>query len=596
MVEEALEEANKIITKWDLNSNSYSRITFLFTPDNRNEAQEFLKAVKQLRRSMHFLVSVHSNSNLLVLAQNLMQIAMKRLEKEFYQILSANRNKLDPESVSSKRLSHVDTDEYSESENEVYHRSSEIEEVEAVSDIVMYDLKSIADCMTSCGYGQECVQIYKLIRKSIVDEGLYKLGITKFGSSQSNRMEWGVLEDKIKKWLGVVKIVVRTLFTGERILSDHVFSASEATRESCFTHICKEGGLTLLHFPEQVAKSKKTADKIFRLMDLYELLTDLMPEIESIFSFQSTLPVRSQGYSSITKLGDSIQAILHDFETSIQKDHSKTPVLGGGIHPLTRSSCEFITRISDYALVLSKIVSESPTPSKFPMPTSYFSTPSPNSSPYAAASTRLAWMILVLLCKLETKAELYKDVSLSYIFLANNLHFVVSAVCSSSLEHLLGDDWIAKQQKKVKQYVVNYEATAWDRVLNSIPDDESALTLSNRQISECFLRFNSLFEELYRKQTSWIVDDAKLREEIKVLVASKLVVGYRRFYMKCKEIMREETGMEAVVRFAPEDLENHLSYLFRGTAVSGSSSSSASSGSSSPVSSGHGWGRVIRPR
>ncbi|KAK6929289.1 Exocyst complex subunit Exo70, C-terminal [Dillenia turbinata] len=584
MVEETLEEANKIITKWDSSSNSCTRITFLFTPDNRKEAQRYLKSVMQLRKSMHFLVSVRSHSDLLILSQNLMQIAMKRLEKEFYQILSTNRNKLDPESVSSKS-------EYSESENEFY-QSSEIVEVEAVSDIIMSDLKSIADCMTSCGYGHECVQIYKTIRRSIVDEGLHKLGIKKFRSSQINQMEWRALEDEIKKWLCGVKIVVRTLFTRERILCDHVFSASEATRESCFTDVCKEGGLTLLHFPEQVAKSKKTRDKIFQLMNLYELLTGLLLEIESIFRFQSTLPVRSQAHSSMTKLGDSIHAILHDFETSIRKEHSKTPAMGGGIHPLTRSSCEFMTRISDHALVLSKIDSESSSPSKFPMPTSYFSIPSSYSSPYAAASTRLAWMILVLLCKLETKAELYKDVSLSYIFLANNLRFILSAVRSSSLKFLLGNEWIAKQQKKVNQYVINYEATAWGRVLNLIPDEESPSTLSNRQISEFFLRFNSLFEEVYRKQTSWIVEDTKLRKEIKVLVASKLVVRYRRFYEKYKEIMREERGMEAVVRFAPEDLENHMSYLFLGTAVSGSWSSSASSDSSSSVSSGRGWYRA----
>nr|DAD43207.1 TPA_asm: hypothetical protein HUJ06_001437 [Nelumbo nucifera] len=35
----------------------------------------------------------------------------------------------------------------------------------------MSDLKSIANCMISSGYGKECVKIYKIIRKSIVDEG-----------------------------------------------------------------------------------------------------------------------------------------------------------------------------------------------------------------------------------------------------------------------------------------------------------------------------------------------------------------------------------------------------------------------------------------
>ncbi|KAM1175816.1 hypothetical protein ACFX19_028769 [Malus domestica] len=42
-----------------------------------------------------------------------------------------------------------------------------------------------------------------------------------------------------------------------------------------------------------------------------------------------------------------------------------------------------------------------------------------------AVSVHLACLILVLLCKLDMKADICKDVSLSYLFLANNLHFIV---------------------------------------------------------------------------------------------------------------------------------------------------------------------------
>ncbi|BAT95228.1 hypothetical protein VIGAN_08191000 [Vigna angularis var. angularis] len=41
-----------------------------------------------------------------------------------------------------------------------------------------------------------------------------------------------VLELKIKKWLNAVKVAVGTLFHGERILADHVFSSNPEKRIS----------------------------------------------------------------------------------------------------------------------------------------------------------------------------------------------------------------------------------------------------------------------------------------------------------------------------------------------------------------------------
>lgn len=66
---------------------------------------------------MHVLISEDSCSDKLVLAQNLMQISMKRLQKEFYQILSTNRKYLDPKLVSHRSsCSSLSSSNYSEDE------------------------------------------------------------------------------------------------------------------------------------------------------------------------------------------------------------------------------------------------------------------------------------------------------------------------------------------------------------------------------------------------------------------------------------------------------------------------------------------------
>nr|XP_023876689.1 exocyst complex component EXO70H1-like [Quercus suber]POE80793.1 exocyst complex component exo70b1 [Quercus suber] len=589
LMDENIEIAESLITKWDsTNVSSYANVTSLFHADP-HEAKQYLNSVRDLQAAMQHLVIENSSSEQIVAAQNLMQLAMKRLEKEFYQILSVNRANLDPESVSDRssrssatRASTSDFEESDESEEDEFRFGTELDDsisdVERVSMIAMADLKAIADCMISSGYGRECVKIYKIIRKSIVDESLYHLGVERqISLSHLQKMDWEMVELKIKTWLNAVKVAVKTLFYGERILCDHVFSASASIRESCFSEISKEAAISLFGFPETVAKCKKTPEKMFRTLDLYEAISDLLPEIQSIFSYESTSTVRSQAINSLIKLGDAVRTMLMDFETAVQKDPSKATVPGGGVHPLTRYVMNYISILADYSGALADKVADRPLNLQTPLPESYFGSPSEvDDSP---VSVRFAWLVLVLLCKLDGKAELYKDVALSYLFLANNLQYVVAKVRSSNLKLYLGDDWVNKHELKVKQYASNYERMGWSKVISSLPEDPKA-EISLDQARDCYKKFGAAFEAAYKKQSSWVVPDPKLRDEIKASVARKLGGAYGNFNEKNRGRSR------SFVKFAPDDLGNYLSDLFYGNGSTGSISSSSSSSTSSSHSRG----------
>ncbi|KFK36832.1 hypothetical protein AALP_AA4G177100 [Arabis alpina] len=588
MMEETVEAAESIIMKWDPNSPSYTKLISLFS-HSRKEAKEFIRCIRDLRRAMHFLVSQHTQSAKLVLAQNLMQTGMSRLEKEFFQILSSNRDQLDPESVSnhSSLSSNSEFEDVMQSDEEeeedVLKKAGEsITKVEKASALVMSDLKVIAETMISCGYGKECIKSYKLIRKSIVDEGLHLLGIEKCKISRFNRMDWGVLEPLIKNWIKAAKIGVITLFRGEKLLCDHVFSSSSTIRESCFYEIANEAGINLFKFPELVAnKEKKSSpERIFRLMDLYAAMSDLWPEIELIFHFDSVAVVKNLALSSLKKLKDSIHTILMEFESTIQKDSSKAVTPGGGIHKLTRTTMSFISSLSEYSRVLSDILADHPPQRNTRMLESYFTAPIlEDEHNNHTISVHLAWLTLVLLCKLDMKAESYKDVSLSYLFLVNNTQFVVDTVRSTHLKNLLGDDWLTKHDAKLRSYSTNYEIAAWANVFLSLPE-KTCTTLPPEDAKTHFKRFHASFEEAYMKQSSFVIPNAKLRDNLKVSIAKKLVPEYREFYEKYLPTLRQERNIEILVRFKPENLENYLSDLFHGTPLLTDYSSSALSSSS----------------
>lgn len=584
LMEENLENAELLITQWDQPPSSIKSDSALFS-DDRREARAYLQSIKHLQTAMQFFLVGNSSSEKLVRAQNLMQIAMKRLQKEFYQILSSNRDYLDAESVSthSSSCASVTTrsftsDDEGDSEDDITKAGESISELERNSELVMSDLKWIADCMIGSGYGKECVKIYQIIRKSIIDEGLHHLGVERLPFANYQKMDWESLEMKIRSWLNAMRVAVKTLFYGERILCDYVFSSSANIAEACFSEISKEAAKTLFEFPELVAKTRKSPEKMFRVLDMYEVVSELSPEIESIFSFESTSAVRSQAVDSIAKLGESVRAMLTDFESAITKDISKTAVPGGGVHPLTRYVMNYISFLADYSDAVTDIVADWPL---------HVTGTEVDEAYTSVISARLAWLVLVLLCKLDGKAELYKDVALSYLFLSNNLQYVVAKVRKSNLKYILGDDWITKHQHKLNQYAANYERMGWGKVLSSLPEYPTAeISPANAEIE--FQKFNAAFEEAYRKQSTWTVPDSKLRDEIKISISKKLMPKYREFYERNRDKVKGlkagaggMNGLECVVRFVPDDLDNYLSDLFYGNGVSGSTTSSVSSSPSS---------------
>lgn len=62
---------------------------------------------------------------------------------------------------------------------------------------------------------------------------------------------------------------------------------------------------------------------IFSLLDMYSAISENLPEIESIFGFESTAAVWSQALISLIKLSALVLSLLSDFESMVQKDSSK---------------------------------------------------------------------------------------------------------------------------------------------------------------------------------------------------------------------------------------------------------------------------------
>ena len=141
-------------------------------------------------------------------------------------------------------------------------------------------------------------------------------------------------------------------------------------------------------------------------------------------------------------------------------------------------------------------------------------------------------LITSLLSNLEEKSKLYKDCALQYIFLMNNILYIVEEVKGSDdLMSLFGDDWVCERFGQIRQYVMNYLRASWTYPLYCLKNEGigNSSYPSRVALKERFKNFNLCFEETYRVQTAWKVPDDQLREELRISISDKVIPAYRSF-------------------------------------------------------------------
>jgi exocyst complex protein 7 len=121
------------------------------------------------------------------------------------------------------------------------------------------------------------------VRVSTLEQSLQKLGVEKLSKDDVQKMQWETLEGKIGKWIQYMSIAVKLLFAAERKLCDQIWYHLDPHREKCFADVTDSSVHMLLSFGEAIAKSKKSPEKLFVLLDMHETMHNLLPEVTASF-------------------------------------------------------------------------------------------------------------------------------------------------------------------------------------------------------------------------------------------------------------------------------------------------------------------------
>ncbi|RYR46744.1 hypothetical protein Ahy_A07g032533 [Arachis hypogaea] len=402
-------------------------------------------------------------------------------------------------------------------------------------------------------------------RREFLEESLSRLGLQKLSIEEVHKMPWQDLEDEIERWIKASNVSLKILFPSERRLCDRVFFGFSAAADLSFMEVCRGSTIQLLNFADAVAIGSRSPERLFRILDVFETLRDLIPEFEALFSDQYSVSLRNEAITIWKRLGEAIRGIFMELENLIRRDPAKVGVPGGGLHPITRYVMNYLRAACRSRQTLEQVFED------YGHPLKDYPKLDDRVAPNSSLSVQMDWIMELLESNLEAKSKIYNDPALCYVFLMNNGRYIVQKAKDSELGTLLGDDWIRKHTAKVRQYHVQYQRSSWNKVLGILKLDGSSNGSlgpngAAKSMKEKLKMFNTQFENLCRVQSSWFVFDEQLREEIRIALEKILLPAYGSFIGR----FHTELGKNAdkYVKYGVEDIEVKLNDLFQGSSGS----------------------------
>lgn len=588
----ALDAAENVVLQWSKYSDIQARQKWIFE-GSEDDSVQFLDAVDEIVNQLESMRGINRDPGTLERAQSLHQTALQRLIEEFRHMLEVYSEKVDPDWLLDSLaagyfrtpvndvVNPVDSgseeeDDDEEDEDEEVPVAQPVDKIETAVDLVppqvTADLTDIAKRLVRSGdFKRECIDLYVKKRKVILEESLYELGVERVTIDEVQKMQWEVQEDRIKKWNQAMNVGVKVLFTSEKQFCDEVFSPPLS--ENIFNDIGKGAMMQLLSFGEAIAIIRRSPEKLFKILDMYETLRDVLPELDVLFAGACGAGVRSEAEGILMRLGETARGTFGEFENAIQRDASRTPVPGGAVHPLNRYVMNYIKLLCDYTDTLKQLFGKKKEVPKLlgdePELPEYGDDDRGDREELTPLAVQINWLMHVLQNNLETKSKIHRDPALSSLFLMNNVYYMVQKVKDSQVRALIGDDWVKKHTSMLRQHATNYQRSAWSKILAFLKDEgiqNPGMTsgVSRNTLKDRLKNFNAAFDEVHRVQSQWVVYGDDLRDELRIFIAEKLIPAYRGLVGRYGHFIESGRHPEKYIKYQVEDLESAIGDFFTG--------------------------------
>ncbi|CAM0883015.1 unnamed protein product [Alopecurus aequalis] len=526
-------------------------------------ADVFLESVDDLIGTVQELDAAGTNRGLLDRADELLSRCMARLEDEFRALIERPDDAAAPppggfDSEQSEDEDYDADDGYGEEPIPIAKPVSDFDVIiDALPPGSVSDVHQIARRMVDAGFGRECAEAYAAARRGFIDESVARLGIRPRTSDEVHSLAWEELEFDIARWIPAFKMVFRILIPSERRLSDRVFEGLAPYGDLAFVAAVRTQALQLISFGDAVAAASRAPERLFRVIDMYEAVRDLLPDLDPVFADPYSAALRAEVSAVCSTLGSSIKGIFMELENLIRRDPARVAVPGGGIHPITRYVMNYLRAACGSRQTLEEVMEGD-------LGALGAIAVDPD-RPTSSLAVHIAWIMDVLHKNLETKSKIYRDPPLASIFLMNNGKYIIQKVNDGELGVLLGDEWMKQMLSRVRRWSMEYQRGAWAKVMSVLHTGGSGFcSLPAKAMIQKLQMFNGYLEEIRAAQSEWVITDEQLRADVRAAITDSVVPAYKGLIARLRS--SPEAPQDLFIKHTPEDIEACIQHLFEGVA------------------------------
>ncbi|XP_059644636.1 exocyst complex component EXO70A1-like [Cornus florida] len=426
------------------------------------------------------------------------------------------------------------------------------------------DLCSIAQRMKSARNLEKGVEVYQSVRKTFLDTSLRKLGIKKLSMSDIRSLEWGAFEGTIRQWIQGAKIWVSVLFVSEKRLCKHVFGGlGNGIDDNCFAGTVKDPAFQLFETGKALSicagDRSRHPEKLFRILDLHQMLVQLLDDLDIIFKSKSLESVGIAAAEMQSQLAKAARETLLQFENDMLHEQSHFQDQRGGIDRVTTFVTKYISQIAYYNEGLTKLIVSKPD-YRSNICGDHMTIPEVKLAQLDACTSstplvvHLIWIIEILQFKLEAKSKCYADASLTQLFMMNNVHYIVEKIKEDQdLGEMIGEDYLKTLIENVQLRMNAYMGLTWERVLYCLRDEGlyaspgASLKVSKTTLKERFKTFNATLEEVHQNQAKWVVPNGHIRSKLCHSISEKLIGAYSSFFKRFKSHLGNQNQQEKYI-------------------------------------------------
>lgn len=423
---------------------------------------------------------------------------------------------------------------------------------------VIHKLQAILGRLRANNRLDKCISIYVEVRSLNVRASLQALDLDYLDISVSEFNDVQSIEGYIAQWGNHLEFAVKHLFEAEFKLCNDVFErVGLNVWMDCFSKIAAQAGmLAFLQFGKTVTDSKKDPIKLLKLLDIFTSLNKLRADFNRLFGGAACIEIQNFTRDLIKKLIDGAAEIFWELLVQVEIQKQTPPPSDGGVPRLVSFVTDYCNKLigDKYKSTLTQVllIHKSWRSERF-------------------QDNQLMVEVLRIIKAIEQNLDVwmkaYPDQTLAHFFGMNNHWHLYKNLKGTRIGDQLGDSWLKDHDQYKEYYATVFLRDSWGKLPSHLSREGLILFSGGHATARDLVKkrlksFNDAFDEMYKKQSTWVLHEKDLRDRVCQQIVQAIVPVYRSYMQNYGPLVEKDASSSKYVRYTVVALEKILSSLY----------------------------------